>query len=300
MITDINKPYKYTWEEDIVPYLDTMTSVEGGYTPAKRGIATLKDGTKVFVKIATGPMTEKWLKKEIKTYLKLNEAGYGYIPLLLAHNDEDTAMAIEYLEGHSFENVWDKKKVDAVMHARQALKQYKEDFVGDKDFASGDVVDFDLKWPYLLKHGNLDKVNTKLHKLGRTVQFTAEQIQDYQKQHQDWSMSEDTLVHEDVRADNFGYNSETGEGKLIDWNWLCIGDESLDTTPLFISMYRSGFDPYKDYPEKYDPQMLLYLVGFWLASILDGDEDSSDREWSLRQVQAENIELCMELLTKQP
>ncbi len=290
---------KYDWQQDIEPYLDTRQDVVGGFTPAERGVITLADGAKVFIKMATDENTAKWIGKEIRTYRKLTEVGYEYMPLLLAVRDDQKAFAIEYLEGASFENDWDKDKLEAVVRAQTALKDITESFVGDPDYKSGDVVDTEPRWPQLLEADNLERVNQKLSKLGASSRFTKEQIEDFARLHIGWSVKEDTLVHEDIRADNFGYNPVTKQGKLVDWNWICVGDASLDTTPLFINMYKGDFNAYQYHPEKYDKLMIIYLIGFWLASVLGGNEDSSERELRLRTAQAESIDICVELLSRQ-
>ena len=290
--------YIYNWELDIEPHLKTMQDVSGGFTPAKRGIVTLEDGAEVFVKIATDEDTAKWLRKEIKAYQKLIAIGYRYIPILLSFKDDESAMAIEYLAGCNFENIWNKDKLDAVVKAQESLGHLTSAFKDDDNFKSDDVMDLGLKWPLLLDGDNLVKVNQKLSKLGFNINFSREQIKLYQERHKSWSLKKDVLVHQDVRADNFGYDPITKEGKLVDWNWLSVGDASLDTTPLFVSMYKDGFDAYEYHPEKYDEKMIIYLVGFWLASILHGDEDSSDREWRMRETQADSLRVCLELLSR--
>ncbi len=290
---------KYNWESDIVPHLGKIQAVEGGYTSAIRGIVTLPDGKKVFVKNANDEMTKKWLSKEIKVYEILNKAGYEHIPKLLSRSDDYSAMVIEYLEGYSFENKWDEDKLTAVLTAQDSLKQYRDLFMNDPEFHLGDVVDLGTKWPKLLEAENVKVINTKLLKLDIKTQFTREQIERLAQLHEGWLIKEDSLVHEDIRADNFGYDPKTKTGKLIDWNWICLGDESLDTTPLFINIYQSGFNPYELHPEKYDKKMLAYLLSYWLVIILNGDEDSSAREWKLRTAQAKSIEACAELLNKE-
>lgn len=290
---------KYDWENDIVPRIGSLRAVEGGFTAARRGVADLSDSQKVFVKIATDELTKKWIKKEIKAYELLNQAGYRFIPTLLSRNDDRTAMAIELLEDVNFDNHWDKDKLEAVVLAQEELKQYADIFKDDPPFKPGDVRTLDNKWPYILEGNNLDTINTKLKKLGGTSAFTKEQVETLSRLHKDWALREDTLVHMDIRADNFGYDPKTKLGKLIDWNWICLGDPSLDTTPLFISMIKAGFDPYRYHPEKYDRAMIAYVLSYWLDSILEGNEDSSPREWSLRVSQAESIEECVKLLERE-
>lgn len=286
---------KYDWKKDIEPYLHTMQDVVGGFTPAKRGIVTLEDGTKVFVKIAVDSNTAKWLQKEIKAYTKLNEMRYKYAPRLLSSREDCGAMAIEYLEGASFENAWNKDKLDAVIAAQDELKTLTDNFRGG-DFKSNDVAELGDNWPEILHGDNLSLINSKLKKLDSDLEFSCKQIEAYRDELTGFKIKEDVLIHEDIRADNFGYDSKTKTGKLIDWNWLCIGDESLDTTPLFVDMLKSGFDPYEFHHEKYDRKMIIYLISFWLSSILNTDEDESSRNMRASLHRAENLSVCVELL----
>jgi hypothetical protein len=290
---------KYDWENDIEPYLGLIQDVKGGFTAAKRGVIELENGDKIFVKISTDEKTHNWLKKEIKVYKKLHAVNYKYAAKLLSHSKNHHGMAIEYLENASFDNVWDQDKINAVMLARDELQNYKDLFTGDIDFKSDDIEKAEDIWNRILIPGNLDIINYKLAKLGFDLDFTSNQIVGFKTLHDDWLIEENCLVHQDIRADNFGYDQVAKTGKLIDWNWLSISDNSLDITPLFINMHISGLDPYKMHPEKYDEKMIVYLIGFWMDCILYGDEDSSPREWSSRVAQAKNLEVCLELLNMQ-
>lgn len=289
---------KYNWLRDIEPFLGTIQTVEGGYSLAKRGVITIADGTKVFVKSAEGDVTKKWLRKEIIAYQKLIDAGYPNIPKLLAHDESYSSMAIEYLEHASFENTWDKDKLDAILRAQEKLKEYKSTFVGHPDFTLESVVGLDPKWPTILDDGGIDRINAKFKKLDVETSFTRDQILSYEKLLKGWKITDETLVHQDIRADNFGYDPITKEGKLVDWNWLCLGDPSLDRTPLFINMYISGFDPYIYHPEKYDPKMLAYLVSFWLERVLSADEDKDELAFKRMKAQATSVKVAVVLLSK--
>ncbi len=288
----------YGWEQDIAPYLHTMQPVEGGYSLAKRGVITIANDTKVFVKIAEGDMTKKWLKKEILAYQKLNKAKYPFIPQLLSYDDTHSAMAIEYLEGASFDNFWDKDKLDAILNAQEELKKYKDLFINDSDFTLESVVGLDSKWPAILRKGSLEKINKKFLQLGVEATFTRNQIELYESMLVGWEIANTTLVHQDIRADNFGYDISTQQGKLIDWNWLCIGDESLDLTPLFVNMYISGFDPYIFHPETYDSKMLAYLVSFWLERVLVGNHNENELAFKRSRAQATSVKAAVELLAR--
>ncbi|TAL14641.1 aminoglycoside phosphotransferase family protein [Patescibacteria group bacterium] len=288
----------FDWQRDIEPFLDTMQPVEGGYSLAERGVVTIGSGLKVFVKIAEGEMTKKWLRKEIIAYQKLNSAGYPYIPTLLAYNESHSAMAIEYLNGASFENIWDTDKLDAILNTQKVLRDYKQVFIDDPNFTLESVIGLDSKWGSIMKVGAIEKINTKFAKLGVDASFTREQIRSYEAMLEGWKIADDTLVHQDIRADNFGYDPITRQGKLVDWNWLCLGDVSLDRTPLFVNMYISGFDPYVHHPETYDAKMLAYLVSFWLDRVLNADEDENELAFKRMKAQATSVRAAVELLDK--
>lgn len=290
---------RYNWTKDIEPHLSTLQDVVGGFTSAERGVVALEDGSKIFVKIATDENTAKWLKKEIKVYKKLNSLGYKYAPLLLSCRGDQEAIAIEYLEGASFDNIWDKDKLDAVVKAQKALSELTEHFIDDNDFKSGNVAELNNKWPKLITKENIGLINSKFAKLGAPeLQFSKDQLEQYALLNKDWKLKEDTLIHEDIRADNFGYDPLSKEGKLVDWNWLCIGDKSLDSTPLFVDMLKGGFNPYEYHPKKYDKSMIAYLVSFWLDLILEMDEDASERNWRSSAHRVENVRVCLDLMNK--
>jgi hypothetical protein len=289
----------YDWNKEIEPYLDTLQVAEGGYSSARRGIVTIVGGKRIFVKMALGDdLMTKWLRKEVKAYRILNQAGYPYIPKLLSYSDDESAMAIEYLAGASFESTWDDDKLNAIIKAQEALRPYKEYFADDPDFALDSVVDREVKWPIILTGNNIEIINQKLVKLDAGFSLTKEQILDLQKSDEGWFIKSDTLVHQDIRADNFGYYADQKTGKLIDWNWLCLGDESLDRTPLFVNMYMLGFDPYQAHPGSYDEKMLAYMVSFWIDQILTGNEDSSALEFRRRKSQASSVKTCLELIKR--
>jgi len=289
----------YDWNKDIEPYLDTLQVVEGGYSSARRGIVTIADKQRVFVKMALeDDLMTKWLRKEVKAYRILNQAGYPYIPKLLSYSDDESAMAIEYLEEASFESTWDDDKLNAIIMAQEALRPYKEYFARDPDFALDSVVDREVKWPIILAGNNIEIINQKLAKLDAGFSLSKEQVLELQKSDEGWFIKSDTLVHQDIRADNFGYYDDQKIGKLIDWNWLCLGDESLDRTPLFVNMYMLGFDPYMAHPGSYDVKMLAYMVSFWIDQILMGNEDSSALEFRRRKSQASSVKACLELIKR--
>lgn len=288
----------YDWEQDIEPYLHTMQPVEGGYSTAKRGIVTLKNGEKVFVKSADGDVTSRWLVKEVDVYERLNQAGFEFIPKLLAHSDNRHAMAIEYLDQASFDTEWDEDKLNAIINVQAELKKYKHIFADDPGYTLESVIGLDAKWPYVLTEDAVSTLNKKFRTLDVDVVLTLNRLEQYERQLAGWKFQEDTLVHQDIRADNFGYDTGSKQGKLIDWNWLCIGDANLDRTPLFVNMFVAGFDPYTYHPETYDTSTLIYLISFWLERLLSGNETANEQEFKRRHAQARSVKAAIELLER--
>lgn len=87
---------KTNWA-DIEKSIETLRKVEGGFSSARRGIVTLSDGTRAFVKLGVNDPTKTWARKEIEVYRFLQRHTYPFIPQLLAHNNDETSFALEAL-----------------------------------------------------------------------------------------------------------------------------------------------------------------------------------------------------------
>lgn len=258
----------YDWQKDIEPLLNQLQSVPGGFTEAKRGLLVLADGTRAFIKIAEDDDTRKWIRKEVEVYMVLGRENYAYAPRILSHSPDKTALAIEYLETHQFDHPWDESMLREVMDARLALKELKPFFEGNETYNLHSVVNVQSRWPSLKNDEALARLNRVLHETGNNMVIDPGQVEQFAQEMLSWKPREDTLVHQDIRADNFGYDPTGKQGKLVDWNWLCIGDELMDVTPMFVSVQKnSGIDPYELYPELYSRESLLYIAGYWLAAL---------------------------------
>ena len=54
--------------------------------------------------------------------------------------------------------------------------------------------------------------------------------------------SEDRFDHSDVRSDNLAFHPQTGELKLVDWNWASYAPRGSGATEFLIDMARHGHD----------------------------------------------------------
>lgn len=283
--------YFYDWQADIAPRIPGLQQADQGYTAAYTGLVNLFDGTQVFVKCAMDENSARWARKEIKAYKALQEAGYDYIPRLLAVNAEETAFAIQALIGYDFSPNWDDDKLHAIMRARKDLKAFRYLFEGDADFSMRKVVGVQNRWPMLRSEAILARANDLLQR-SEGVTVSEAMVVRCDEAMQVWHVRQDTLVHDDLRSDNFAYDPRTKTGKLIDWTWLCVGDDILDVASLCVGIARTGFDVYAQYPDLFDEQAIISTLGYWLEVLGASDGELTE----VRRSQASNVRICYDLL----
>lgn len=105
---------------------------------------------------------------------------------------------------------------------------------------------------------------------------------------------EDCFDHSDVRSDNLAFHPQTGELKLVDWNWASYAPRGSGATEFLIDMARHGQDvtPWLD---ELNAEMLAVFVGFYLIRSLKPPLQSGD---TLRQMQALSAAAAYDLLER--
>ena len=106
--------------------------------------------------------------------------------------------------------------------------------------------------------------------------------------------SEDCFNHTDVRSDNLAFHPQTGELKLVDWNWASYAPRGSGATEFLIDMARHGQDvtPWLD---ELNAEMLAAFVGFCLIRSLEPPLKPGD---NLRQMQALSAATAYDLLER--
>jgi len=106
--------------------------------------------------------------------------------------------------------------------------------------------------------------------------------------------SEDCFNHSDVRSDNLAFHPQTGELKLVDWNWASYAPRRSGATEFLIDMVRHGHDvtPWLD---ELNAEMLAAFVGFYLIRSLKPPLKPGD---NLRQMQALSAAAAYDLLER--
>ena len=104
--------------------------------------------------------------------------------------------------------------------------------------------------------------------------------------------TEDCFNHSDVRSDNLAFNPQTGELKLVDWNWASYTPQGSGATEFLVDMARHGHDV-TPWLGELNVEMLASFVGFFLIRSLKPPLKPGD---NLRQMQALSAAVTYDLL----
>jgi hypothetical protein len=255
---------------DIEQSIETLAKTDGGFSSAHRGIVTLPDGRQVFVKLGVDDPTKKWTKKEIETYRFLQRSSYPYIPQLIAYNENETGFALELLSpeaGWNWQDEWTENRLNKTLEAIDALAAIKP--VGaDKEYFSDEAInESDDGWrPLNESHELQERLMEKLRATGRDdlaagLSFAVEAERSGQ-----FKFQRDALVHNDVRADNCAWNAKLQTVKLVDWNWIQLGDRRVDVAAMLVHVHKTGWDVTEKHAPRLDADALHWMAGFWLKS----------------------------------
>ena len=106
--------------------------------------------------------------------------------------------------------------------------------------------------------------------------------------------TEDCFNHSDVRSDNLAFNPQTGELKLVDWNWASYTPQGSGATEFLVDMARHGHDV-TPWLGELNAEMLASFVGFFLTRSLKPPLKPGD---NLRQMQALSAAAAYDLLER--
>ena len=106
--------------------------------------------------------------------------------------------------------------------------------------------------------------------------------------------TEDCFNHSDVRSDNLAFNPQTGELKLVDWNWASYAPKGSGATEFLVDMARHGHDV-TPWLGELNAEMLASFVGFFLTRSLKPPLKPGD---NLRQMQALSAAAAYDLLER--
>jgi hypothetical protein len=255
---------------DIEHRLPDLRPVAGGFSVTQRGLLSFADGSRIFVKIGLQDDTRHWVKKEIAVYRFLQQQGYPHIPELLAVNDDETGFAIATLtpeDGWDWTGSWTDARLDATLAAMDTLAAIKPMGADRAYFSHQTIGRHNDGWIPLLASPELQttllaKLQTAGHiDLAATLDFAREA-----ERSRAFRFHDGTLSHNDLRADNCAWNSQLATVKLVDWDWMHLGDGRLDAAATLVHVQQSGLSVTTKHANRLNADALHWLAGYWLRS----------------------------------
>lgn len=247
--------------------LADLQAVEGGYSAATRGILTLDEGCRLFVKIGVDDHTRAWARKEVGVYRRLRDLGFAFAPSLLSSAPDGTGFALEALTpegGWDWSNRWSKERLECVLAATDDLAGY-DPVRFDPSLTEPTLTARADGWPRLEPRAPRTlALYAKLEALG--ARHLIAPVETRAGRRSPFSPRLDTLIHLDVRSDNCAWRSDTHDVSLVDWNWLQVGDRRIDHAALLTSVHHSGFDVTRGALDRLDAEALTWIAGYWLAA----------------------------------
>ena len=271
--------------------LSTIEHVSSGYTLAHRGIVTLDDGQKVFVKLGVDSTTREWAQKEIALYEFLATHNYIHIPKLLAVNSDRTAFSLEALQpqdGWDWANTWSYERLDATLRAVDELAKLTPSTEEHAIFGAKGLSQTSDGWAPLLNQPEKRAVlKDKLEKAGHGAYMEHVDYSAMATKSASFVFKDNTLVHYDIRTDNCAWNKALGTVKLIDWNWAQMGDTRIDAASMLVHVYKAGLD-ISSYKARLDADALQWVAGLWLNAAATPMWPGASEKAHLRDYQLES------------
>lgn len=212
----------------------------GGYSPARRLVATLRDGSTAFVKAATEPLTAGWIAQERRVYEGFSsDSGVDFAPryfgagvALDAAGDLQPFLVLEDLSACHWPPPWSPARVEAVRAALRSVHATRGAWMAD--LPRVEEVTKDNPWERVARDPSpflsLGLCSVPyLHAALPTLLDAAAAAE----------FSGDDLLHIDVRSDNLCLRLD-GRACLVDWNWACRGNADFDTAAWLPSLHAEG------------------------------------------------------------
>ena len=302
-----------------------VTSVSGGFSRNRRALVSAGDRT-IFVKEVDvdvlpdeGERELGWLKKDYEVMRMLQEihpqyvidwaklAGDGHVLLTTSYTSADG-----WLWRPPTEKSVAERYISAVVTATRELEQtelphavieelYLQPFVatelGLDDGIDRVIADADIRRQLIDNYQTLSpeqsEVNQRRCQKMMELLSRSDELADISVRAKQFAKQpEDCFNHSDVRSDNLAFHPQTGQLKLVDWNWASYAPRGSGATEFLVDMVRHSQDvtPWLD---ELNAEMLAAFVGFYLIRSLKPPLQPGD---NLRQMQALTAATAYDLL----
>ena len=304
-----------------------VTSVSGGFSRNRRALVSAGDRT-IFVKEVDvdvlpddGETELAWLKKDYEVMRLLQKlhpqyvadwaklAGDGHVLMTTSY-----ASADGWLWRPPTEKSVAKRYISAVVAATRELEKtelpnevieelqlqpFATAKLGLDDGIDRIIIDGDIRRQLIDNYRILlpeqSEVNQRrCQKMIRLLSERDELADISVRAKQFAKQPEDCFNHTDVRSDNLAFHPQTGELKLVDWNWASYAPQGSGATEFLIDMARHGHDV-TPWLGELNTEMLAAFVGFFLIRSLKPPLQPGD---NLRQMQALSAATAYDLLER--
>jgi hypothetical protein len=255
----------------------------GGYTPALRRIATLADGSSVFVKAAVNDLTRGWLRKERRSYETLGDA--PFLPRYLGCDDE--VLVLEDLRTGHWPPPWRRGDLDRVLATLETVAAHTPPADAD-----------DLP---VAAHGMLHLWSTVAADpapflgLGLcTAEWFDRSIDTILDAESKGTLDGDALIHFDVRSDNLCITADR-RVVLIDWNGTARGRADFDRHCFAQSVHAEGGPRPDTIVPDADPSFVAMITGYFAFNAPLPRIPDAPR---VRDIQLAQLRACLPWLTR--
>ena len=254
----------------------------GGYTPALRRIATLADGSTVFVKAAASELTAAWLEAEQRSYAAL--AGRSFVPQVLG--GDDGVLVLEDLRHGHWPPPWRPGDVDRVLRTLADVARTPPPAdAADLEAATGQQL---RRW-----HAIAEDPEPFLG-LGHCTRAWFDRVIDTLVDAESRGTLEgDALVHFDVRSDNLCLLDD--RVVLIDWNNTARGRADFDLVAFAQGVTVEGGPPPDEIAPDADPCLVAMLTSYFARNAPKPVIPDAPR---VRDIQLAQLRVCLPWMTR--
>mgnify|MGYP001642993784 FL=1 len=302
-----------------------VTSVSGGFSRNRRALVSAGDKT-IFVKEVDidvlpgeGERELAWLKKDYEVTRLLQKLHPKFVAdWIKLDGDGHVLMTSSYASADGWlwrppaEKSVTERYISAVVAATRELEKtdlphevieglqlqpFTTAELGLDDGIDRIIVDTDIRRQLIDNYRTLlpeqSEVNQRRCQKMMELLSRSDELADISVRAKQFAKQpEDCFDHSDVRSDNLAFHPQTGQLKLVDWNWASYAPQGSGATEFLIDMARHGQDvtPWLD---ELNTGMLAAFVGFYLIRSLKPPLKPGD---NLRQVQALSAATAYDLL----
>ena len=304
-----------------------ITSVSGGFSRNRRALVSAGDKT-IFVKEVDidllpgeGERELAWLKKDYEVIRLLQKVHPQYVADQITLSDDGhVLMTTSYASADGWlwrppaEESVTERYISAVVAATRELEQTDLPYevieglqlqpfttaeLGLDDGIDRIIAEADIRRQLIDNYQTLlpeqSEVNQRRCQKMMELLSRSDELADISVRAKQFAKQPENCFNRcDVRSDNLAFHPQTGELKLVDWNWASYAPRGSGATEFLIDMARHGQDvtPWLD---ELNAEMLAAFVGFYLIRSLKPPLKPGD---NLRQMQALSAATAYDLLDR--